>query len=127
LSSELAFASAYGAAQAALGRLVESWAREFLADGIAVYALNPGFVPTGLMNRLLSHADGRRWLPRFTEAFAEGKEVGPEVAAEMAAWLIDRRPLELSGRVVAAPATPAIVESRLGAIVASDLNRLRLR
>ena len=126
-NGELAFAAGYGAAQAALVRLAESLDRELGGEGIFCVALNPGLVPTELVRGLLDTQEGRRWLPRFTEAFAEGKEVGPEVAAEMAAWLVRRRPPELAGRVVAAPITPTILETRLARIEHEDLLRLRLR
>lgn len=66
-------------------------------------------------------------MPGVTEAFAEGKEVSPEVVAEMVLWLAEVRPMELSGRVVPSPATPAILETRLHRIESEDLLRLRLR
>ncbi len=126
-NGDLAFATGYGAAQAALVRLVESLDREVSAAGIATFAVFPGLVPTDLIRRLIDSPEGRRWLPRFLEAFAEGKEVGPEVAAEMVAWLVRQRPAELRGRVVAAPITPTILETRLDRIRDGDLLRLRLR
>jgi NAD(P)-dependent dehydrogenase (short-subunit alcohol dehydrogenase family) len=126
-NGEMAFGSGYGAAQAALVRLAESLGREFRDRGLPVYALNPGLVPTDMVRHLLDSSEGRRWLPGFTEAFAEGKEVGPEVVADMAAWLLDRRPMALSGRVVAAPISPTILETRLGRIEGEDLGRLRMR
>jgi NAD(P)-dependent dehydrogenase (short-subunit alcohol dehydrogenase family) len=127
LNGELAFGALYASAQAAVARLVESLSVELQGAGVRVYALNPGLVPTALVQHLLDSPEGRRWLPRFTEAFAEGKEVGPEVVAEMAAWLLERRPEELSGRVVAAPITPEILETRLRTIAEDDRNKLRLR
>ena len=126
-NGDLAFAAGYGAAQAGLARLAESLAVEGRADRIAVYALNPGLVPTALTNHLLEDPEARRWLPRFTEAFAEGKEVGPEVVAEMAVWLAERRPSALNGRVVSALITPEILETRLDRIAVEGLNVLRLR
>ncbi len=126
-SVDLPFASGYAIAQAGLVRLVECLDRELRPEGIAVYAVHPGLVPTGLIQHILDSPEGRRWLPGITEAFAEGKEVGPEVVAEMVQWLAESRPRELSGRVVPAPATPAILESRLARIEAEDLLRLRLR
>ncbi len=123
----LAFGSGYGTAQAALVRLAESLAEELRPEGVAVFALNPGLVPTELVQHLLDSPEGRRWLPRFTEAFAEGKEVGAEFVAEMAAWLLDRRPMSLTGRVVAAPITPEILETRLPRIESENLSRLRMR
>jgi NAD(P)-dependent dehydrogenase (short-subunit alcohol dehydrogenase family) len=123
----LPFASGYGCAQAALVRLVESLGHELRAEEVPVYAVNPGLVPTGVVRGLIDSREGRRWLPRFNEAFAEGKEVTPSVAAEMVAWLIERRPDELNGRVVAAPLAPAVLETRLHTIAAHDRNVLRLR
>lgn len=126
-NGDLAFAAGYGAAQAALVRLAESLDRELEPSGIAAFAVYPGLVPTDLVRHLLDAPEARRWLPRFNEAFAEGKEVGPEVAAEMVAWLVAQRPEELRGRVVAAPITPTILETRLGRIRGEDLLRLRVR
>ena len=126
-ASGLPFASGYAAAQAGLVRLVECLEEELRPEKIALYAVNPGLVPTDLVLHLLDSPEGRRWLPGFTEAFAEGKEVGPEVVAEVVAWLVEERPMELSGRVIPAPATPEILETRLARIRSEDLLRLRLR
>lgn len=127
LNGELANASAYASAQAGLVRLAETLDAEFQPLGPRVYAINPGIVPTPLMEHVLQSPEGRKWLPRFTEAFAEGKEVGPEPAADLVAWLISRRPPELGGRVVAALGVPDFLETRLSRIEAEDLGRLRLR
>jgi NAD(P)-dependent dehydrogenase (short-subunit alcohol dehydrogenase family) len=123
----LPFATGYGCAQAALVRLVESLGRELRPEKVPVYAVNPGLVPTGVVRGLIDTYDGRRWLPQFNEAFAEGKEVDTSVAAEMVAWLIARRPAELNGRVVAALLAPAVLETRLLTIAAHERNVLRLR
>jgi NAD(P)-dependent dehydrogenase (short-subunit alcohol dehydrogenase family) len=122
----LPFAAGYGCAQAALARLVESLGQELRAEGISIYAVNPGLVPTGVVRGLIDTREGRRWLPRFNEAFAEGKEVAPSVVAEMVAWLVDRRPPQLNGRVVAAMLAPDVLETRLDAIAGADRNVLRL-
>ena len=126
-ASNLPFASGYAAAQAGLARLVECLQEELRPERVPVYAVNPGLVPTALVLHLLDSPEGRRWLPGFTEAFAEGKELGPEVVAEMVAWLAEERPAELAGRVVPAPATSTILETRLCRIQSEDLLRLRLR
>ena len=126
-AAELAYASAFATAQAGLARLVETLAVEFAADGILIHALNPGIVPTALIRRVLDSPEGRRLLPRIGELFAEGKEVDTAPAAEMAAWLLARRPTELNGRVVAALATPEILAGRLARIKDEHLGVLRLR
>ena len=123
----LAFGSGYASAQAGLARLVESLDVELRPDKVPIYAVNPGLVPTPMIAHILESPEGRRWLARFTEAFAEGKEVGPEVAAEMVAWLVEDRPSALSGRVVASLLPPEVLAARLGRIEADDLGKLRLR
>jgi NAD(P)-dependent dehydrogenase (short-subunit alcohol dehydrogenase family) len=123
----LPFAAGYAAAQAGLVRMVECLEEELRPDRVAVYAVNPGLVPTALVLHLLDSPEGRRWLPSFTEAFAEGKEVGPEVVAEMVSWLAEERPIGLVGRVVPALVTPEILETRVARIEAENTWRLRLR
>jgi NAD(P)-dependent dehydrogenase (short-subunit alcohol dehydrogenase family) len=125
--SALAFASGYAAAQAALVRLVESLAIELKPLNIPIYAVHPGLVPTDLTRGLTDTHEGRRWLPQFNEAFAEGKEVEASVTAEMVSWLIEHRPMQLSGRVIPAPITPTILETRLERIQEQDLSVLRIR
>ena len=126
-ATSLPFAAGYAAAQAGLARMVECLEEELRPDKVAIFAVNPGLVPTGLVLNILDSPEGRRWLPSFTEAFAEGKEVGPEVIAEMVAWLADERPLGLSGRVVPAPATPEILETRVARVESENGWKLRLR
>jgi NAD(P)-dependent dehydrogenase (short-subunit alcohol dehydrogenase family) len=126
-ADELAFGSGYGSAQAGLARLVESLAVELEPERIPVYAVNPGLVPTPMLGHILDSPEGRRWLSRFTEAFAEGKEVGPGVAAEMVAWLVEERPASLSARIVSALLPPEVLSIRLDRIEAEDLGKLRLR
>lgn len=123
----LPFATGYACAQAGLTRLVESLAQELRPEEVPVYAVNPGLVPTGVVRGLIDTQEGRRWLPQFNEAFAEGKEVDASVAAEMVAWLIERRPAELNGRVVAAMLASAVLETRLHTIAAHERNVLRLK
>jgi NAD(P)-dependent dehydrogenase (short-subunit alcohol dehydrogenase family) len=127
-NGELAHASLYAAAQAGLARLVESLAREIALADVVVYAVYPGVTPTPFMQRLLDEPESRRWLPRFTEAFAEGKEVEPAVGAEMVAWLAREQPTALSGRVIPALQTPDLLKARLGHYARDgELGRLRLR
>ncbi len=123
----LPFASGYAIAQPALIRLVETLAEEFRASDVRFYALNPGLTPTGIVGRLLSEDSARRWLPQFNQIFAEGKEVGPEVPAEMACWLTQARPIELSGRVVSALLAPEILQARLARIAELNSGRLRIQ
>ena len=77
----------------------------------------PGLlVPTPMLGHILDSPEGRRWLSRFTEAFAEGKEVGPEVAAGMVAWLVEERPVGPEGtrQVLGPAAARGVLSTRLG-------------
>lgn len=132
----LGFGSGYSAAQAGLVRLMENLALERAwpktagpgpAGFVGYYALYPAVNPTGVMNYVLSESDGRKWLPRFTEMFGEGKEVDPHVPAGMAAWLCLRRPVELSGRVVSGMLDPELTEMRLAILGEGEKGQLRLK
>lgn len=119
-------ASAYNAAQAGLVRLVECLALECEPAGVPVFAVFPGLTPVGQTGFLLESEEARRWLPEYTEAFAEGKEVEPDVVAHMITWLTNARPAQLSGRTVFALATPELLQLRLDRIAAEDRHRLRI-
>jgi|GEM_PF-642874 len=132
----LGFASGYAAAQAGLVRFVENLATERAWPSpagtspkgfVGYYAVFPAVTPTGLMDYVLGSPDGRKWLPRFTEMFGEGKEVEPHVPAGMAAWLCQRKPFELSGRVVSGMLDPELTEIRLAILGDGDKGRLRLK
>ena len=97
------------------------------AGFVGYYALFPAVNPTGLMNYVLSESDGRKWLPRFTEMFGEGKEVEPHVPAGMAAWLCRRKPAQLSGRVVSGMLDPDLTELRLAILAEGEKGQLRLK
>jgi NAD(P)-dependent dehydrogenase (short-subunit alcohol dehydrogenase family) len=57
------FGSAYCTSKAAVIRLSEGLAKEAAAYGVAVFAINPGWVDTA-MTRYLAHSEpGRRWRP----------------------------------------------------------------
>lgn len=132
----LGFASGYSAAQAGLVRLVENLSaeRSWPASAgssprgfVGYYAVFPAVTPTGLMDHVLGSPEGRKWLPRFTEMFGEGKEVESDVPAGMAAWLCRRKPAELSGRVVSGMLDPELTEIRLAILGEGEKGRLRLK
>jgi 3-oxoacyl-[acyl-carrier protein] reductase len=123
----LAHAAGYAAGQSAVARLVECLAAEWRSAGLPIYAVNPGLVPTALMQHLLDSPQGRRWLPGFTEAFAEGKEVDEGYAVRMVSWLVRERPLDLSGRVVPALLDPELLDLRRATLHDEDRLVLRLR
>lgn len=132
----LGFGSGFSSAQAGLVRLMENLALERKwpssagqspSGFIGYYALYPAVTQTGLMNYVLANADGRKWLPRFTELFGEGKEVEPQVPAATAVWLCQRKPTELTGRVVSGMLDTELMELRLAVLGEGDKGRLRLK
>lgn len=123
----LAHGVGYASGQAAVVRLVECLAAEWESAGIPIYAVNPGLVPTAMMQHLLDTPEGRRWLPGFTEAFAEGKEVDASCAVRMISWLVAQRPLDLSGRVIPALLDPDLLDLRRERLREEDRLVLRLR
>jgi NAD(P)-dependent dehydrogenase (short-subunit alcohol dehydrogenase family) len=121
----IAHASAYVAAQAALARLLETWALE--RPDLGVYGVNPGNVPSaGLLRTAFEHRESLRWLPQLGEAIAEGKEVEPSLAAHRIVWLAERTPAALSGRIVPAMLATELLEDSLGFLSSEDRWRLRL-
>jgi NAD(P)-dependent dehydrogenase (short-subunit alcohol dehydrogenase family) len=66
--------SAYAVAKAAQIRLTEHVAQECREDGIAVFAIEPGTVITGLAESTLASADARRWLPGMVQRLGELRE-----------------------------------------------------
>lgn len=126
-NGSLANGAGYAAGQAAVVRLVECLAAEWREEGIPIYAVNPGLVPTAMMQHLLDSPEGRQWLPGFTEAFAEGKEVDETYAVRMVSWLVAERPAELSGRVIPALLDPELLDARRAKVWEEDRFVLRLR
>lgn len=57
-ASALPFATGYAIAQAGLVRLVECLDKELRPQGILLYAVNPGLVPTGLVQHVLDSPEG---------------------------------------------------------------------
>jgi NAD(P)-dependent dehydrogenase (short-subunit alcohol dehydrogenase family) len=93
------YLTAYNAAKAALIRLTETVAEETREYGIAVLALDPGFVRTGMPRAIGSSDAGRRWLPGF-EAHAETDAQTPDAAARLCLRLAAGDADALSGRYI---------------------------
>lgn len=77
------FGSGYASSKAGLVRLTESLAAELKETGVVIFSLNPGLVRTR-MTLLQSETEaGQKWIPSSQAAFDEGRDVPPELAAEM--------------------------------------------
>lgn len=80
---------AYGATKAALNRLTLALARDLRPDGIAVFAVDPGYVRTEVAEQAAGHPG---WQIDIGDAHP------PEVAAQVVADLIERDANDVTGR-----------------------------
>ena len=109
--------SAYLASKAALVRLTEALASEARAAGVSVFAISPGMVKTAMTE------------PVFADLW-DNPEVwaGPEVTADLVAFLATGALDQISGRYIHAVNDDwRTMPDRSAEIRALDLNALRLR
>jgi 3-oxoacyl-[acyl-carrier protein] reductase len=103
---------AYGASKAAVGRYGEVLAQQVEPHGVKVFVISPGLVKTDMT---APFGDDLPWTP---------PELAPRLVLELASGRFDA----LAGRYLHAEHDPPdVLESRIDAILADDLNALRLR
>jgi 3-oxoacyl-[acyl-carrier protein] reductase len=104
--------AAYGASKAAVGRYGEMLAKQVEPHGVKVFVISPGLVKTEMTE---SFGDDMPWTP---------PELAPQLVRELASGRFDK----LSGRYLHAEHDPPdVLETRIDAILADDLNAIRLR
>ncbi len=121
------YGSGYGTSKAAVMRFTECLAEEVKEDGISVFAMGPGLVRTAMTNLQLDTEAGRKYFGVIANAFAEGHDVPPTLAAELAAHLASGRFDALTGRAFNAGDDMATVAKQADRIIAEDLRTLRMR
>ena len=91
-----AYMSAYCTGKIAQSRLVEEVALEGAAHGIKAFAIDPGFVFTGIANETMNDPGAQKWLPGMVERLkTQSQNAGPSVDLDRCA----QRVLDLaSGR-----------------------------
>ena len=92
------YLGAYVTSKTALIRFTEVVALEASAHGIKVFAIEPGTVRTSMAEHALNSEEGNRWLPWLGEVFQRGKDVPPDLAADLVVLLASGRADILSGR-----------------------------
>jgi NAD(P)-dependent dehydrogenase (short-subunit alcohol dehydrogenase family) len=103
---------AYGASKAAVGRFGEVLAKQVEPHGVKVFVISPGLVKTDMTRPF---GEDMPWTP---------PELAPQLVRELASGRFDA----LSGRYIHAEHDPPdVLESRIDAILADDLNAIRLR
>jgi len=119
--------SGYVVSKTAALRFSECLAQEVKEQGISVFAVGPGTVRTDMSNFSAHSEAGRKWLPWFRAIFDEGRDVGPERAADLIVALALGKADSLSGRyVTVADDLDRLIEES-SAIAAGEFRVLRAR
>ena len=118
--------SAYVVSKTALQRFTECLALENQGRGIAVFALVPGIVHTAMMDYALG-GDSPVVAGLFQQALADGRDVPPELAANLVVALASGRADALSGRFISVAQNLDDLIARAEEIRRGDLLTLRPR
>ena len=121
------YTTAYDSSKAGVIRLTEALAREGGEHGLKTFAVFPGTVRTAMTEFILESPEGRKWRPSFGEIFAEGRDLGPEIAAEFILHLLSGRADALSGRWLDATRGVDDLIGRVEQLRERDIGVLRMR
>ncbi|MBV8818538.1 MAG: SDR family oxidoreductase [Acidobacteriaceae bacterium] len=75
--------SAYVVSKTALIRLTETTDVEYGSHGVKCFAVSPGTVRTAMTEQVLNDSAAAAKLPFISQAFAEGRDVPPELCANL--------------------------------------------
>jgi NAD(P)-dependent dehydrogenase (short-subunit alcohol dehydrogenase family) len=117
------YQSGYSAGKAALLSLTESLAASTAGQGVAVFAISPGFVRTAITDRLRESEEGRRWLP----GVGSSGEVDAARSGKLVAFLASGAADALSGRFLRVLDDVEDLVRRADEVVRDDLYVMRLR
>jgi NAD(P)-dependent dehydrogenase (short-subunit alcohol dehydrogenase family) len=119
--------SAYATCKAALIRLTEALAIDAADYGVAVFAVDPGYMTTAMSHYLSYSAAGQRWTPQAASIFGTPAHVPVERAAGLVATLANGVADKLTGRFLTVWDDIDDLARRADHIVAEDLYAMRLR
>jgi NAD(P)-dependent dehydrogenase (short-subunit alcohol dehydrogenase family) len=121
------FGSAYVTSKAAVIRLTEALAMETQDYGVAVFAVDPGWMSTEMTTYLAESDAGRRWTPWAPSIF--GTEVHAPVSrgADLVITLASGRADSLTGRFLTVWDEVDELVDRADEITRDDLHKMRLR
>jgi NAD(P)-dependent dehydrogenase (short-subunit alcohol dehydrogenase family) len=121
------YASAYAISKCAAIRLTENLAMEAKEHGVFAFALHPGVVRTAMMEDAAASPNDAKWFGgKFRKALSDGRDVPPERAAELAAFLASGKADTLSGCFIAVSYDVAEMVLRAESIRENSLYTLRL-
>jgi len=93
------YLTGYASSKAAVAHFIACLAAETRQHGIAVFALGPGLVRSGLTVALAEETIGQQYLPTWGRSLT-ANALPPERAAELAVFLASGRADALSGRFI---------------------------
>jgi NAD(P)-dependent dehydrogenase (short-subunit alcohol dehydrogenase family) len=121
------FGSGYVVSKAAVIRLTEELAIETEPYGIAVFAIDPGWMSTAMTAYLADSEPGRRWMPWSQSMFGTEDDVPPSRAANLVARLAMGQADCLTGRFLTVRHDLDDLLGHTDEIRRGDLLRVRLR
>ena len=119
--------SAYVASKAAVIRLSEELATETERNGVAVFAIDPGWMSTAMTAYLADSPQGLRWTPSARSLFGTEAHVPPSRAADLVVTLATGQADGLSGCYLTVWDDLDDLLCRTEEIRRGDLHRVRLR
>ena len=121
------YMSGYVASKAAVIRLSEELAMETERYGVAVFAIDPGWMSTAMTDYLANSGQGLRWAPLARSLFGTEVHVPPSRAADLTVTLATGHADALTGRYLTVWDDLDDLLSRTEQIRREDLLRVRLR
>jgi len=121
------YMSAYVASKAAVIRLSEELAAETVDHGIAVFAIDPGWMSTAMTAYLAESDQGRRWAPLAPSIFGTDAHVPTSRGADLVAALATGRADNLTGRYITVWDDLDVLVRQVDESPDDDLLRVRLR
>ncbi|CAA9310825.1 MAG: hypothetical protein AVDCRST_MAG61-1705 [uncultured Friedmanniella sp.] len=121
------YMSGYVASKAAVIRLSEELAAQTEPHGIAVFAIDPGWMSTSMTDYLANSEQGLRWAPLARSLFGSEAHVPVSRAADLVVTLATGLADSLSGRFLTVWDDVDELLGRRDQVLREDLLRVRLR
>jgi NAD(P)-dependent dehydrogenase (short-subunit alcohol dehydrogenase family) len=123
----MTYMSAYVVSKTALVRLTENLAAETAEHGISIFAIHPGTVRTAMWETVLASPVLDRWKPGLRGIFERGRDIAPDRAANLVAFLASGKADALTGCFISVRDDVTEMVERAQEIREGELYTLRLR
>ena len=121
------YITSYITSKAALIRLTDCLAAEVKAEGLAIFAINPGPVRTDMTERAMNSEAGKKWTPWLEAMFDAGQNVPPECSANLITFLASGQANSLSGCYISVEDDVPNMILNAEKIQREDLHKMRLK